>query len=309
MADRKDYKMGYSKNKSILRDVGIPTSKFRGYLADDSCESITKNGKNCYRSVIYTADGKTKDCTDFCVGKCPTWLPIMFDNLPTHAMFSDGKEIKIDAIVMYVGAKIIEDDVPDGQYDDENSLMIKFSKGKIKTHYSPFDDEKWKTLSKNEAVDFVCRYMSLIHSGRLELVAILEKGKVKSTWDSFVKKYAKDHNITYGAAMAEAQSAYKKMSDEKDEKDEKRDNPTFVGFRNDKKLFKSGKTWIYKKGKKIHKNTKAKYNDNLKLTIDFTNKDVVTNYEDESLNWWKWKIMTGEDEKDNDGPDDQGYFN
>ena len=82
------------ESKNYLRKIGPDITKkiFTEYLGPITCEKLTDNGKNCYRSLIYKDDkGNTKDCTGYCKDNCKQWIETMLKNIPKTVQLINTK--------------------------------------------------------------------------------------------------------------------------------------------------------------------------------------------------------------------------
>lgn len=62
---------------------GIKLPLIKPYFGE--CNAATKDGLNCSKSLVYTADGKILDCSEYCFNNCDKWVNEMFleKNIPT----------------------------------------------------------------------------------------------------------------------------------------------------------------------------------------------------------------------------------
>lgn len=84
------------------RSSGIPMKSISSYLG--GCHAATNNGNKCNSSLVYTADGKTLDCTEYCKENCKTWVPNIFkkENIPNAIIIEYNNEkftIEINSIM------------------------------------------------------------------------------------------------------------------------------------------------------------------------------------------------------------------
>lgn len=131
--------------------TGIRLSTIKSYLG--GCSAATKDGMNCNSSLIYTADGKTLDCTEYCRENCRKWVPNMFkrQNIPSGAIVTSEDlanfdvDIKKTSIMLYTYNE---------KEDTGTALEIYiYPNGNIK------DANTEEDLKENKASELVCDFI------------------------------------------------------------------------------------------------------------------------------------------------------
>lgn len=253
LLNKMDHKHSYNSNRGFgMGKTGIRLSSLKPYLG--GCPAATKDGMNCNSSLVYTADGKTLDCTEYCRENCRTWVPNMFkrENIPSGAIINvDDRKVNVDikftSIMLYTYNE--KEDIGTGL-----ELYI-YPNGDIKDPNT--DEDGGISLTSNKTIEMVCDFiLNKFKKGNhnnLTITSYLNKKIMddKKIRDAYIRAYATGSGLSIKEAKLE-------IDDDEPWRDNK-DFYKFISFRNNLKIFRASKYWIFK----------TFPGDNIELRIEF----------------------------------------
>lgn len=234
-----DHKHFYNSNRGFgMGKTGIRLSSLKPYLG--GCQAATKDGMNCNSSLVYTADGKTLDCTEYCRENCRTWVPNMFkkENIPSGAIITVG-DTKINLDINFTAIMVASNNEKD---DTGEQLEIYiYPNGDIKDPYT--DEDSGISLTANKASRMICDFMSNKfkegNNNELRIISYLHRNVMddKKIRDAYIREYAAGSGLSIKEAKLH-------IDDEEPWREDK-NFFKFISFKNNLKIFKPSKYWVF----------------------------------------------------------------